>query len=80
MDVRHQQLMPTFARKQDMGAGVRCMVRVKERLWVGLACGGVHVFTCGTKPKLLAHWVAHDCAVIAFVQVPNLLGENSYQM
>ncbi len=54
---------------QDMGAGVRCAARVKERMWVGLACGGVHVFACGTAPRLLAHWAAHDCAVIGIVQV-----------
>ena len=49
--------------------GIRCAARVKERMWVGLACGGVHVFACGAAPKLLAHWAAHDCAVVGIVQV-----------
>jgi len=38
------------------------------RLWVGLACGNVRVYDLSDKPHLLAHWHAHDAAVVSAVQ------------
>lgn len=53
---------------KDMGAGIRCASRVGQRIWVGLACGTIHVFSTTGKPRLLANWAAHSCAVIGLVQ------------
>ena len=39
-----------------------------RRLWVGLACGNVRVYDLSDKPHLLAHWHAHDAAVVSAVQ------------
>ena len=39
-----------------------------QRLWVGLACGNVRVYDLSDKPHLLAHWHAHDAAVVSAVQ------------
>ena len=52
-----------------MGSGLRCGAAVGDRLWVGLACGAVRVFSTGPNPRLLAHWQAHDSATINLVQV-----------
>lgn len=49
--------------------GVRCAAAVGERLWVGLADGGVRVFETGPKAALLAHFEAHDSAVVSIAQV-----------
>ena len=49
--------------------GVRCAAPVGERLWVGLADGGVRVFETGPKAALLAHFEAHDSAVVSIAQV-----------
>lgn len=49
--------------------GVRCAAPVGERLWVGLADGGVRVFETGPKAQLLAHFEAHDSAVVSIAQV-----------
>jgi hypothetical protein len=56
-------------RLQEMGVGVRCAAAVGERLWFGLATGGVRVFETGPKPVLLAHFSAHDSAIVSIAQV-----------
>ena len=54
---------------QEMGVGVRSLLCVgAARLWVGLACGNIRVYDLSDKPQLLAHWHAHDAAVISAVQ------------
>ena len=54
---------------QEMGVGVRSLLCIgAHRLWVGLACGNIRVFDLTHKPQLLAHWHAHDAAVISAVQ------------
>ena len=53
---------------QEMSVGVRCAAPVGERLWVGLADGGVRVFETGPKAVLLAHFEAHDSAVVSIAQ------------
>ncbi len=54
---------------QEMGVGVRSLLCIgSQRLWVGLACGNVRVYDLSDKPHLLAHWHAHDAAVVSAVQ------------
>ena len=54
---------------QEMGVGVRSLLCVgAQRLWVGLACGNIRVYDLSDKPHLLAHWHAHDAAVVSAVQ------------
>lgn len=51
-----------------MGSGIRCAAPVCNRLWLGLACGSLRVFSTGVKPALLAHWHAHEAGVVSLVQ------------
>lgn len=55
-----------------MGTGLRSATAVADRLWLGLANGDLCVFEAGPKPKLLAHWDAHDSAVVSITQVDSL--------